>query len=88
MSANPLPSAALVELFHKALNSPRGIEIGPFESVGAAINWSQRANTVKSRVMGKDPTHEWRTLSIRRVGESVRIEPADSFVLELPIKEL
>ena len=87
MAQSTVPSEAIIEIATRALNTPRGISI-EFPTEGAAIYWSQRFNTVKAKQIKGDPAHEWRTLSCRREGNLVLIQPADAYVLDLPIKDI
>ncbi len=88
MAQNTLPSEAIVEVATRALNSPKGIAIGPFETEGQAIYWNQRFNAVKAKMIKNHPNHEWRTLTCRRVGAKVLLEPMDAHILDLPIEEI
>lgn len=87
MAANPNLSAAIIEIVDRALNSPKGISID-FVEEGKAIHWLQRYHTVRSGVVKRDPGSEWRTLTGRRVGSVIFLEPLDQHVLSLEIKEI
>lgn len=88
MAQSTVPSEAIVEIAARALNTTKGIAIGPFPTEGDAIYWAQRFNTVKATQVRNNPQHEWRTLSCRRDGLRVLIQPVDAHILDLPIEEL
>lgn len=88
MAQNTLPSEAIIEVATRALNSPKGIAIGPFESEGQAIYWAQRFNAVKAKQIKGNPNHEWRTITCKRVGAKVLLQPVDAHILDLSIEEI
>ena len=82
-----IPSAAIVEIVRRALNSERGIKIA-FPTEGQAIHFHQRYNIVRAEVVKRDPASEWRTLQMRRDGHELLLEPLDSHILRFDITEI
>lgn len=82
-----VPSEAIVQIFTRAANSPRGISI-EFKSEGEAIHFNQRYNTVRAALVKQDPTTEWRSYQMRRDGKTLFLEPTDAHVMKLDIQEL